>query len=510
MIDLRKVYTRAEEHTKIASGLLFVLLALLLVLQSIFSPQLVIAGVLGVVILGVTYFKPEYTLALLAVYLPFESIVLKFVTDDLYIFTRYFSEGLIYLVALVVFWRFFCGKKKIRTSPIDLPFLLFVLVLLGSALVNLVEPTTVVLGMRQILRFMIVFFLVVQLNPSSKFIKNLTLVMFGIVLIQASIGIMQALIGEPLDNLLLPSEARTLGSITLTTGVEQFWDPGSRVFATLGRYDRLGNFLYFFLLIGAGLLFTKKFSNDKRLLWLFGLGFPALILTYSRSSWFAFLLGFLFIGMLIKRDKRVLAGLGVFVFLIVAYLGVSGLNVGMITEGSGQTLSERFYESFSYSRWKGEYYGLGRTFWFVHTPIDVVSQAPILGFGPGQYGAGAAAALHNTTVYEELGLPFGVYGTEGFIDNNWFSLWGESGTLGMFFYLWIVIGLFTMSLKTAKDAKDPFTRAMALGFCAALIGVVFNSFTSTLLEIRTISYYLWLYAGFVYVLSQKDKRLKHA
>ncbi len=508
MIDLRAVYTRAEEHTKIATGFLFVLLALLLLLQSVFSPQLVIAGVLGVIILGITYFKPEYTLALLAAYLPFESIVLKFVTDDIYIFARYFSEGLIYLVAVVVFWRFFTGKRKARTSPIDLPFLLFILVLLGSALVNLVEPTAAILGLRQILRFMMVFFLVVQLNPSVKFIKTLTLVMFGIVLIQAGIGIMQSVIGEPLDNLLLPSEARTLGSITLTTGVEQFWDPGSRVFATLGRYDRLGNFLYFFLLIGAGLLFTKKFSYDKRLLWLFGLGFPALILTYSRSSWFAFLLGFLFIGLLIKRDKRVLAGLGIFAFIMTAYLGVSGLNVSLITESAGQSLSERFYESFSYARWRGEYFGLGRTYWFVHTPKDVVSASPILGFGPGQYGGGAAAALHNTTVYEELGLPFGVYGTEGFIDNNWFSLWGEAGTLGILFYLWVMIGLFTMSLKTARDARDPYTRAMALGFCAAIIGVSFNAFTSTIFEIRTVSYYLWLYAGFVYVLSQHDKKLK--
>jgi len=137
-----------------------------------------------------------------------------------------------------------------------------------------------------------------------------------------------------------------------------------------------------------------------------------------------------------------------------------------------------------------------------------VAQSPILGFGPGQYGAGAAAALHNTTVYEELGLPFGVFGTEGFIDNNWFSLWGETGTLGMLFYLWFMLGLFFMSLKTARESKDPYTQAMALGFCAALIGVAFNGFTSTIFEIRTISYYLWLYAGFVYVLAHRDKTLK--
>jgi len=112
--------------------------------------------------------------------------------------------------------------------------------------------------------------------------------------------------------------------------------------------------------------------------------------------------------------------------------------------------------------------------------------------------------MHNTEVYENLGLPFGVFGTEGFIDNNWFSLWGETGTLGMVFYIWMLLGIFFMSLKTAREAKDPFTRAMALGLCAAIIGVSFNAFTSTVLEIRSIAFYLWLYAGFVYVLARED------
>ncbi|MBT5808151.1 hypothetical protein HOI18_02640 [Candidatus Uhrbacteria bacterium] len=504
MINLRAVYTRAEEHTKLAVGGLFAVLVLLVVLQSVFSPTLVLSGVIVFGVIVLTIARPHIALGLLAVYLPFESIVLKFTPDEVYIFVRYFAESLIYLVALVTISRLLSGKLKHKVTTVDLPFLLFVITLVASVLINLVAPTTALLGIRQILRFMIVFFLVVDLAPSRQFIKQLTIVMFGIVLLQSVIGILQSVIGEPLDVLLLPSDARTLGDITLTSGVQQFWDPGSRVFATLGRYDRLGNFLYFFLLMGVGLLFTKRYVTDRRLLWLFALGLPTLILTYSRASWFAFLLGFLFIGVMIKRDKRVLAGLAIFVILVTGFVGASNLNVSQITEGPGQTLSERFYESFSYARWRGEYYGLGRVFWFIHTPVDVVAASPIFGFGPGQFGGGVAAAMHNTEVYENLGLPFGVFGTEGFIDNNWFSLWGETGTLGMVFYIWMLLGIFFMSLKTAREAKDPFTRAMALGLCAAIIGVSFNAFTSTVLEIRSIAFYLWLYAGFVYVLARED------
>jgi O-antigen ligase len=214
-------------------------------------------------------------------------------------------------------------------------------------------------------------------------------------------------------------------------------------------------------------------------------------------------LGCLFIGLFLKKDRRVLLGLGTFVVSLVMLLAVSGVNVGLITEMPGQTLSERFFESFSLARWRGEYYGLGRVFWYIQTPVQVVAASPILGFGPGQFGGGAVAALHNTKVYEELGLPFGVYGTEGYIDNNWFSLWGESGTLGMFFYLWIYIGFFLFSLNVARTHKDPFVRSLAMGMCAIFIGVAFNAFTSTFFEIRTSAFYVWLYAGFVYVLAQE-------
>lgn len=500
------MYKQAEDHTTLSVAILLVALILILFVQSITSPAFVLAGVIVLLVIVMTILRPEYTLGLLSIYLPFESVILKFIPDDVYVFARYGSEFLIYLIAIVVIFRIISGKRPYRVTKFDLPFFLFVGVILASAIVNFVPPTIAVLGARQILRFMIIFFLVVQIAPSKSFIRHLTWTMLGIVVFQSILGIFQFFIGEPLDVFLISSEERTLGSIVLTGGVEQFWDSGSRVFATLGRYDRLGNFLYIFLLIASGLLFTKQIL--KRQSWIpyiFLFGVPALVLTYSRSSWFAFLLGFLFIGLVIKKDRRVLAGLAAFVILIITFVTSSGLNVGLITEGSGQTLSERFYESFSYARWSGEYYGLGRTFWFVHTPLDVVSASPILGFGPGQFGGGAVSALGNTRVYEQLGLPYGVFGTEGFIDNNWFSLWGEVGTLGMVFYLWIYVGLFLFALRTSRETEDPFVKALALGLCAVLIGIGFNAFTSTLLEIRTSAFYLWMYAGFVYVLAGERK-----
>ena len=505
MIDLRFVYRRAEEHTKIMVASLFVILALLIILQSIFSPTVVLAAIAFLVALFFTFKNPLYTLGFLAVYLPFESFVLKFIPDEIYIFARYFSEGLIYLIALVVLLRVVSGKLKLKSSPVDLPFLLFIVCIVASAVINFVPPQIAILGARQILRFMLVFFLVIYLSPTRMFIRKITYIMFGVVLLQSCIGIMQSVIGFPMDQFLLPSDQKSIGSLVLTQGVNQFWDPGSRVFATLGRYDRFGNFLYTFLILATGFLFVHPRSKKIKefIPWVFLFGLPVLVLTYSRASWFAFLIGFIFIGLIIKRDKRVAAALATFIIGFTLILAGSGLQVSLITEGPGQTLTERFFESFSLARWRGEYYGLGRVYWFVHTPRDVISQSPIFGWGPGQFGGGAAAALKNTTAYEAAGVPFGVFGTEGFIDNNWFSLWGEVGTLGIVFYLWMYVGLFIYSIRLFYQSKDKFIKSLSIGLAALMLAVGFNAMTSTVLEIRTLSYYLWLYAGFVVVLGNR-------
>ncbi|MEK7452143.1 MAG: O-antigen ligase family protein, partial [Patescibacteria group bacterium] len=395
-------------------GGLFLCLAFLILFQSIFSPTILIAILVLCSIVFITIIRPLWILAFLAVYFPFESVILKFIPNDAYVITRYASEGMIYVIAGVMLLRVLVRAIKLPTTPIDLAFILFLITLLGSALINFVPFDIAILGTRQILRFMIVFFLVIYLKPSKEFVKKLTMILFAIVLFQCALGFLQYTVGERLDLLLLPSDARSLGEITLMSGVEQSWEPGSRLFGTLGRYDRLGNFLSFFLLIGAGFLFGFKkkkgfdFEIKKMHLWLFGLfvfGVPALVLTYSRASWFAFLLGFLFIGLYIKRNRYVAIFLATFVLVIVSYLAMTGISVRYITETPGQTVVERFLESFSFTRWRGEYYGLGRLYWDVQTPLRVIPSAPIFGVGPGQFGGGAVAAIHNKKVYESLGLP---------------------------------------------------------------------------------------------------------
>ncbi|MFA5854440.1 MAG: hypothetical protein WC866_05165 [Patescibacteria group bacterium] len=470
------------------------------------SPWKVLAFFLGIALLVAVYARPLWMLAVLAVFIPLEPFALKFVPDELFIFAKYFSEVLIYLLlGSALLRRVLAGERRTPT-PLDLPFALLVLVAVASAVSNFVDPAVAVLGTRQIIRFMLLFFAVALLAPPRDYLRKLVVLMLGLVLFESLLGILQAATLGAIDPFLLPSENRFYSSLALTGGTEQFWAPGQRVFATLGRYDQLGTFLCFFLLLLSGWIYEIQKGRWHRYFFLlFAIASFALMLTYSRASWFGFLLGFLYIAVRIKKDKKVLAVFLATVGLIVGYTFYTGVVVRALTDLPEQTVLARLLEAFSYERWRGEYYGYGRVYWMLNTPLRVVPASPIFGHGPGTYGGGAAAVLGNTGVYDKLGLPFGVYGTEGYIDNNWFSLWGEIGTLGLALYIWMFTLLFRASHAVYRGSKDPLVRGLALGYLGATLAFAFQAVLGTYLEVRTISLYFWIFGAFIVALGQKEK-----
>lgn len=507
-VNLRDTYRASDEAARIATFALFSLIIVALVASIFFSPTFVLSIVGAVGVIMATFFRPTWVLGMLLLYLPFEPFLLKWIPDDIYVFARYGSEFLIYLLVAAVCWKLVSGSLQLRQTPVDIQFILFCVVLMASAVINLVPPVEALLGARQILRFVLLFFVTVYLQPSVLWMKTLFTGLIIVLSIQVFLGYGQFLIGEPLDQFLLPSEGRSFGDIQLTAGAVQFWDPGQRVFGTLGRYDRLGIFMALLLLVVVAMLYESKLKEHHKTLFILLIAsLPVFALTYSRAGWFGFILGALFISVWAHRDRRVMVACGVAGAVMGGYLLFSGLVVNQLIDVPRQTVVERFFEAFSYERWRGEYYGLGRVFWFVQTVTTVVPASPIFGHGPAMYGGGAVAALGNADVYDKLGLPFGVYGTDGYIDNNWFSLWGEVGTLGFVIYLWLYLLLFMTCVRVWRRSELSQTRVLALGVAACMVSVGLNAMLGTYLEVRTVTPYLWVAAGLVVVLGEREEVL---
>lgn len=497
----------ADTRARIATIILFTLVGGALFLSLFTSPAVTLALAAGIGIVALAWWRPDLVLLGLLAYLPFEPFLLKWIPNDVYVIARYSSELVVYLLGVIVVIKKFWEEKPWKRSSLDIPFLLFLLTIGASVVVNLVNPTVALLGTRQLIRFMLLFFITLQLSLSKKWMKTLLLTLVAIAAVQTAVGGLQAMTGGALDEFLLPSERRTLGSIQLTEGTDQFWDPGERVFGTMGRYDQLGIFLALVFLLVVAFFYDDRLGKSPKMMGaaVLALGLPVLVLTYSRSAWFGFVLGFLFFTVLLKKDRRVAWAAALVPLITVVYMLGSDLVVSTLTDTPEQTVTERFFEAFSYERWRGEYVGYGRLYWIVETVLTVVPSSPVFGVGPGQYGGGAVAALGNTTVYDELSLPFGVYGTGGYIDNNWMSMWGELGTLGLAAFLWFYLSLFFLCVRAAQTHEDKDIRALAGGVAAILLAFSLNAFLATFFEVRTMAPYVWVLAGFVVSRVKEEK-----
>ena len=271
----------------------------------------------------------------------------------------------------------------------------------------------------------------------------------------------------------------------------------------MGRYDQLGTFLALVSAAALGFMYYAKDKVRKYATLVLLLSIPTMMLTYSRASWFGFLLAVIVCAIFIQKDKKVLAGLLTLVVLLGGYIGFKEVEVRRLIDEPSVSPINRLLEAFSERRLRSEYTGKGRLYFIIETPGAVLAHSPFVGVGPGQFGGGAAALLHNTSGYDELNLPFGVYGTEGQIDNNWMSIFGETGVLGLLAYLAMFVTLLVFSRRVLKSEQSTWlAKSLALGLIGATLSFVFQGFLGTYFEMRTLAPYYWLLAALTVAASQ--------
>ncbi len=480
--------------------LLGVILALSAII-SFFSLPAAMSIIATCVLIALSWRNVFWGILFLAVYTPLEPFLLKFVPDEMYLYLRCGGEGFMVLLLLIIFFK----SKIYARTPLDLPLLCFIVVGLVSMIINY-EPGVPwyagFLGLRQILRYVVLYYIVVWAKLTRPQIILLLKVMAGLVLLEVSLGLAQALIGERADMFFLPGKRREFPALDLVAGVEQFWLSGQRVFATLGRYDRLGVFLSFFLLIFSGLVFElKNIRARKILLGLIILSLPTFFLTYSRLSWLGFLFGLFFMGIIFKRSRALIAIFSISLLTLFLYLSffviMNQTRASRLTDRSYMAPAERILEAFSPKAWREGYKGFGRPYFLAEAPSKIIARHPVFGVGTGQFGGGVAASLGLRLRYDEAGLPFGIEGKAGQIDNNWFALWGEFGTLGLLAWILMLALCVKTSYTLWQRSPDPLSRGLGLGFLGALLGASLIAFLGPYFEVRQLSMYLWVFAGIV-------------
>lgn len=443
--------------------------------------------------------RSQYIIFALMVWLPLENLFLRYTDINYYVYVKYFPEVLFYGLFLVAWLKYiWTHKRLLPANPLNKWLAGFLAVSVISLLLNWYSSAIWVLGLRQLFRFTLVMFVVQMENYDKKTVKQFVLLALFMFLLEAGAGILQYGARGSLDKYLVGGPAVSLGELQLSYGVDQFWIPGSRALGTMGRYDLLGSFMALgFLLFFPFVYALPKSIKKNWLLVILALGALALFLTFSRASWLAVAGGLFAVAAMSVGHRKILKTLmvgGTAAIIVLAAFAFLRGNVFKITDNPNQNVFERVFEAVSPYAWRESYYGYGRIFFIINTPRVVVANSPLFGVGLGNYGGGAAAALQNTLVYDRLHLPFGISNVYGQIDNSWFSIWGESGTIGLLCFLGMFIMLLRLALKKIETG-DEFDSALGKGVFGAAIGLIIMGFFGPYLEFRALLFYFWLFAG---------------
>jgi O-antigen ligase len=108
-------------------------------------------------------------------------------------------------------------------------------------------------------------------------------------------------------------------------------------------------------------------------------------------------------------------------------------------------------------------------------------------------------------------LGYGITGV-GLVDAQYPRVLGETGIIGLWVFIWLMITIFRYSLHTFNNVEDDWARGLTLGFLAGFIGLLIHSFSANTFIIVRIMEPFWFLTAIVMMLpeislsSQKEIR----
>jgi hypothetical protein len=469
------------------------------------EPMIALLVVMGILVLPWAISNIHLVVLLIAVYTPFEEFVLKWMPGSLAGVLRFAPEGLIILLLAALVLRNLGRGTLWKRTPIDLPILLFLAFSGLSAIANDVPIAVWILGIREFARYVLLYYLVVNSGLTGRFMKLLVVVLLLAAGLEASLGLLQAFLGNRFGRILV-SEPVYVSSVMVRPGFSQILSGSTRIFGTLGRYERFGLFMTMFLLLGLGLCLSLG-SGLRRRIWLGFAGLamllgPALALSFSRTSWFVVYAGTV-VAFLIKRSKRILLLLIVIpVLATMVLLSWTALESWEVAKTEEASVTERFAATFSRGYIevllkRGRLFALGKV-----SPI-ILREYTWLGLGPGTIGSIATGGGTNSPgllpeYSHEDWLDVSEVGRADSLallhDVGWVSILAQVGVLGLLAYGWIIFELAVVALRCYRDSAEWFVRGFALGYLALLAAVLLANFAMFSFSYR-ISMYVWLFGG---------------
>jgi len=233
----------------------------------------------------------------------------------------------------------------------------------------------------------------------------------------------------------------------------------SRIVGTFLHPNTFGFFLSMFMLMSIA-LYRHVQTRTRLLLGLVVLVCGGLlVLTYSRGSWVAFVVGLVIIGVFQSR--------AVFAWMIGGVVVVIGLLPSVVARVTDVTTADTATGAASNSlTWRFQYW------------LDVIGlnrDNPVTGIGlkGTRYITDQSKAPHN----------------------DFLRAYAETGLLGLLAFLLVVLAIIGIARRALRQAQPGLARGVAVGFAAVLAAYLIDSFGDNLMSEIVVLWYFYAFAA---------------
>jgi hypothetical protein len=448
-------------------------------------------------------FRRSY-LMFYAMYLPFEELFLKYAPDQIYPFFRYGGEAVIVLLFFTLVIKNFLEGKGWRRTPIDVPILLLVCAVAASTIVNSVPVVVAASGVKNLFRYIFLFFIITQSDFSKKDIRLFLKIFIISGILQITLGLIQIAGGDYVYDFFKPKDV-IVGDQILRIQESTLSKDVLRISGTLIRPGIFGNYIAMVLCA----LLARKYvikNEDPKAIILLLVGAITLVASFSRKGWVSIFLAYIFMNMAIGKKTKAALIIGIsiiiLVFLISGYGFVGSLS-GVTTNNPAERLVEMFspdYLSHSLQR--------TRLYIIFYITYRIATGYFWFGFGPGLIGsdvtgtAAGTSALFNIDRVSELD-----FADERLLlltDVGFANIFAQIGFFGILAFL-IILGRLLSYSKALFHHGDRHVKMLSLMFIGFMMIMIVENIFGSAFTYRAVSFYFWLFAGLMFAACDGSK-----
>jgi O-antigen ligase len=187
-----------------------------------------------------------------------------------------------------------------------------------------------------------------------------------------------------------------------------------------------------------------------------------MILTYTRSSWMALVVGLLVVGWL--QSKK-----------LVAALVVVGLGICLFVPSVVERFADLTQDNGPSTALTGEGNSLAWRFAYWSDVVNLASDNPVSGIG--------------LRVTEEIS------GGEKQPHNDFVRAYVEMGAIGLMAYILLLTAMARVAARGVRDARAGWERGVAVGYAGCFVAFVLVSLVANVMSQAVVLWYLFAFAA---------------